>query len=683
MRISLQSKYSLALILLVGMIIVVLSITTLTIFKRSFNQLRVAVTEDLQVQLTAHVNSQSTTFITLLQEHLTNPLYEKDFNTIHKILHEIQSQPNVKEVVVFDTNCSIISSGKELLSRENTTSRYAAHCAGRPADSVVRTNLKSAVIVSQPIYKGKNRLGGVALTLSIDDIQSSFGATNQLFIQREQEGIQELQISLIVITIFVIIFALLSAVYIAGRLVKPIERLRVVARQIGRGNYDDMVKTDRNDELGDLTNSFDQMRIHLKHSTVSIERLEREIKDKNISERERGLIEEQLHKAQRLEAMGQLAAGVAHDLNNILSGIVTIPQLMLLDLEKNDPARISLLKIQEAGERAAGIVQDMLTLARSGMNLAEPLNLADVVRKYLDSSEHDELRKRHPDINFITSLDDQAGLIRGSTVQIFSILMNLINNSAEAIHGPGQIVIKLYSTYVDQTFNYYDTVIEGDYLCLCVKDNGEGMSEESLSHIFEPFYSNKQLGRSGTGLGMAIVWNAIKDHSGYVDITSQPGKGTSVYLYFPVATAQPVQESLPTAARKTDLTGNGRHILVVDDIQSQRDLACAILERLNYTTGAVESGQKVLPYLASHKTDMVLLDMVMDPGFDGLETCSRIFSKYPDMPVILVSGYAESEKVRASLKLGAKLYLKKPYTVESLGAAVKGVLSESEQVHTV
>jgi len=677
LRISLQSKYSLQLILLVGTIIVVLSVTALTIFKRSFNQLQVAVTNDLKTQLTTQADAQSATFITLLQKHLTHLLYQKNFTSMHEILFDVQSQPNVLEVAVFDTTCSIISSGKELPLPENIRHLDRTHCSKRPADTIARTTLDHSVVVSRPIYMGEEWLGGVALTLSTDHLQRTFALTNQLFIQREKKGIKELQTSLLIITIFVILLSLLSAVYIAGRLVKPIERLKNVAKQIGRGNYDDMVKTDRNDELGDLTNSFDQMRVHLKHSTVSIERLEKEIIDKNISERERGLIEEQLHKAQRLEAMGQLAAGVAHDLNNILSGVVAIPQLMLLDLDKTDPTRASLLKIQEAGERAAGIVQDMLTLARSGMNVSEPLKLSDVIRKYLASSEHDELRKRHPDINFITSLDEQTRLIKGSTVQLFSVLMNLVNNSAEAIQGPGRIELKLYSTYVDQTFGYYDTVIEGDYLCLSVKDDGEGMSDENLSHIFEPFYSNKKLGRSGTGLGMAIVWNAIKDHNGYINIKSQPGEGTTVYLYFPIADTQPEQDPLSATDKNADLSGCGQHVLVVDDIQNQRDLACSILERLNYTTGSVDSGQKVLPYLTSHKTDLILLDMVMEPGFDGLETCSRVFSKYPEMPVILTSGYVESEKVRASLRLGAKKYLKKPYSVKNLGEAVKQVLGNS------
>lgn len=677
MRISLQSKYSLQLILLVGTIIIALSVTTLSIFKHSFNQLRVAVTEDLKSQLTQQINTQSDTFITLLHEHITSAFHEEDYSSMHDILLDVQSQSKVMEVVVFDTNCEIISSGKQLLP-ENKRNLDSNHCSQKPIDTITRSTLDDCVIVSQPIYSGEKWLGGVALTLSTSDIQKHFNATNELFIQREQDGIKQLQYSLIIITVLVIIFSLLCAVYIAGRLVQPIDRLRTLAKQITKGNYDDMVKTDRNDELGDLTNSFDQMRLHLKHSTVSIERLQKEITEKNSSERERGLIEDQLHKAQRLEAMGQLAAGVAHDLNNILSGVVTIPQLMMLDLEQDHPARANLLKIQEAGERAAGIVQDMLTLARSGMNISEPLKLSEIVHKYLASSEHDELRNRHPEINFITSLDDHDQLIKGSTVQLFSVLMNLINNSAEAIHGGGRIVLKLYQTYVDQPFGYYDTVLEGDYLCLSVKDDGEGMSEDSLTHIFEPFYSNKKLGRSGTGLGMAIVWNAIKDHNGYVDITSQQGEGTTVYLYFPIAKTLSEPEPPTQHESTTDLGGSGQHILVVDDIQSQRDLASSILERLNYSCGAVESGQKVLSYLSKHKTDLILLDMVMEPGFDGLETCSRIFSKYPDMPVILISGYAESEKVRASLKLGAKKYLKKPYSIHSLGTVIKEVLTASE-----
>lgn len=676
MRVPLRSKYSLILICLISGVIILLSVTSLNTFKRSMGNMRVTITNDISDTLMEQVEFHTNSLVSLLQSQLKSPLYYYDLDRMNNVLNNVLNQKNIMSAVVFDTQCHIIHDGNEDLTNFKELYSLSDHCTNRPESVFFKSVEENSLTVSQPIYLGDKPLGGIAVTFSTEEIKKIFKETETLFKQRETEDVENLQLKLIFLTILIVLAALLFAVFISSRLVKPIEKLGLHARKIGRGHYKDPIQSDRNDELGDLMKSFEQMRINLKNTTVSVEQLQTEIEEKNETEKQRKLVEQQLHRAQRMEAMGQLASGVAHDLNNILSGIVTLPQLLLMDIPEDSPARKPLSQIQESGKRAAGIVQDMLTLARSGIQVGEPIDLKATIEQYLESQEHKELARLHPHITFTKDLTEEKMLVKGAQVQLFSVLMNLITNAAEAIKNKGEITILLTSVYVDKPFGTYDSVKEGDYLRLDIKDNGQGISREDMSHIFEPFYTRKEMGRSGTGLGMAIVWNAIQDHMGYIDLTSEVNKGTTVSLYFPI-TREFIDQELPESITSTqNLNGNGEHILIVDDIKSQRDIASSILNKLNYTTATLEAGEKVLDYLENNKADLIIMDMIMEPGIDGLETCNRVFSKYPEAIILITSGYSESEKVRTAIKLGAKQYIKKPYSIETIGMAMKSLLNE-------
>jgi CheY-like chemotaxis protein len=218
----------------------------------------------------------------------------------------------------------------------------------------------------------------------------------------------------------------------------------------------------------------------------------------------------------------------------------------------------------------------------------------------------------------------------------------------------------------------FETVREGEYAVLSVEDTGTGIDEEDLARIFEPFYTKKIMGRSGSGLGMAVVWGTVKDHGGHINVHSVPGVGTCFELYFP-ATRQTLPESAGTIPYEA-YQGQGELVLVVDDIQQQREIAKSILIRLGYHTETVASGEEAIAYLENNRPDLIVLDMIMDPGLDGFETYRRIVAGKPGQKAIIVSGYSESEQVRKTQELGAGQYLKKPYTLETLGLAVRNEL---------
>jgi len=193
-----------------------------------------------------------------------------------------------------------------------------------------------------------------------------------------------------------------------------------------------------------------------------------------------------------------------------------------------------------------------------------------------------------------------------------------------------------------------------------------------MERIFEPFYTKKTMGRSGTGLGMAVVWGTVKDHRGYIDLQSTEGVGTEITLYFPVTRKVFSREA--EMASIQDVMGKGESILVVDDIQEQRQIATEILEKLGYTVTTMPSGEEAIQYLHDHTTDLLVLDMIMEPGIDGLDTYKKILEIHPDQKSIIASGYSESTRVKEAQQLGAGTYVKKPYLLEKIGRAIRSEL---------
>jgi PAS domain S-box-containing protein len=401
----------------------------------------------------------------------------------------------------------------------------------------------------------------------------------------------------------------------------------------------------------------------------------RNISDRKRAEEERKRLVAQLHQAQKMEAIGTLAGGVAHDLNNVLSGLVSYPELILLDLPKDSRLRKPVLTIQKSGEKASAIVQDLLTLARRGVAISEVVNLNHIISDYLVSPEYQNMQASHPGVDIEVHLTPSLLNILGSPVHLSKTVMNIITNAAEAMPEGGTIQISTSNRYLDVPIRGYDDIEEGDYVTLMVSDDGIGISPEDIDRVFEPFYTKKVMGRSGTGLGMAVVWGTVKDHKGYIDIQSALGKGTSFTLYFPVT-----RKALDLETHQKTIQhvmGNGESVLVVDDVEEQREIASEMLSKLGYSVATVSSGEEALVYLKSKEADLLILDMIMDPGIDGLDTYKRVIQLHPDQKAIIASGYSETDRVKEAQRLGAGSYVKKPYTIEKIGIAVHAELHSS------
>ena len=400
-----------------------------------------------------------------------------------------------------------------------------------------------------------------------------------------------------------------------------------------------------------------------------------DITDQIFAKAEKEQMERLLTQAQKLETIGKMAGGVAHDLNNILSGIINYPELLLLQLPPDSPLRKPLEAIHDSGKRAANVVADLLTIARGAVAVKENTSLTALVDEYLHSPEHLKLIAATPGITYTLRLDPDLWTISCSPVHIKKCLMNLINNAAESFPAEtsGEIIISGKNRELQQILPGFPDIKTGRYVIVSIADNGPGILESGLDHIFEPFYTRKTMGRSGTGLGLTVVWNTMKDHGGAVTVHSTQKKGSVFSLYLPASKGDARPQTVP--ATLEDLQGDGQTVLVVDDELYQRDIALKILRLLRYSAEAVASGEEAIHYLNSHPVDLVILDMIMEPGLSGRETYEAIIAETPGQRAIIASGYAANEEVMKIQALGAGHYVKKPYTLEQLGIAVQQALS--------
>jgi len=529
-------------------------------------------------------------------------------------------------------------------------------------------------------YRNTNRFDdGINRSISIQHLGKPIGQVDfSLSLDAYRKNLVWFRNSIVLVLVTSLIAILFATGFLLRRLLRnPIVILQQGLEKVTKGDYAYEFKEVHHIELSGIAMRIKEMAGIIRSRELSLNQMNEELKQEIEIRRkevvEKLHLESKLQRANKMEALGTLAGGVAHDLNNILSGIVSYPDLLLLELSDDSPLKKPLMTIKKSGEKAANIVQDLLTLARRGVAVKEIVNLNGVISQYLTSPEFEALKYHHPGISIEKSLSAHLFNIKGSPVHLSKTIMNLVANAFEATPNGGKVSIHTSNRYIDLPVKGYDDIEEGDYVVFTISDEGIGISQKDQNRIFEPFYSKKQLGRSGTGLGMAVVWGTIKDHNGYIDIESAEGKGTAFRLFFPVTREHYISKEMPLST--DEMIGNGQSVLIVDDIEEQREIVQAMLSKLKYKTDTVASGEEALKYLKRRNVDLLILDMIMIPGIDGLDTYREILKFKPDQKAIIASGYSETDRVKEAIKLGAGPYIKKPYTLETIGIAVKEALN--------
>jgi PAS domain S-box-containing protein len=390
---------------------------------------------------------------------------------------------------------------------------------------------------------------------------------------------------------------------------------------------------------------------------------------RNWEEKERQL-HRRLARAEKLESLGKLAGGVAHDLNNILGPLVGYPELILKELPPNSPVTDCVQGIRSSAQRAATVIQDLLALARRGTFEVRPVDINEVVGSYLSSTSFRMLQEHHPDVDIVTELEDEEVIVvEGSASHLSRVVMNLVINGIEAMDAGGTLTISTAIEHVTKPVGLYHSAAAGRYAVIRVADTGCGMQQDDVERIFDPFFTKRKSGRSGTGLGLAVVYGVIRDHHGAIDVKTKVGAGSTFTVYLPATeTSAGVEREEPVP------TGGTESILIVDDREEQRRLTAEMLQSLGYTVRQAGSGREAVKKMRKNTYDLIMLDMIMEEDFDGLDTYRAIRSIRPRQKCIIISGYAQTERVEEALDMGAGAFLRKPYTLVQLDRAVRGIL---------
>jgi len=396
--------------------------------------------------------------------------------------------------------------------------------------------------------------------------------------------------------------------------------------------------------------------------------------DQEQAELEREELEQKLQLAKRMESLGVLAGGVAHDLNNLLAPIVGYTDLLLQDVGEQSDMREHLVMLRDVGERASAVVQDLLTLGRRGSYQMSTVDLNVAVADFLCSSAFAETRMRFPEVAVDHHSASRPLPVNGSRLHLFKAFLNLALNACEAMQNGGVLSVSTSQRRLDDHYIGYETIPAGSYAVVEVRDTGAGIAERDLEHIFEPFFSRKRMGRSGTGLGLAVVYGVMHDHHGWVDVRTQQGAGTTFELWLPLSTA-----SLSEEPREPLALGGTETVMLVEDQPEQRIITSRLLERAGYSVVAVENGRAAIVVLRQRPVDIIVLDMIMEDTFDGLDVYREAVAIKPGQKAIIVSGYAETSRVVEAQRLGAGRFIRKPFRVDTLLLAIREELEKADR----
>ncbi|MCP4604745.1 MAG: response regulator [Proteobacteria bacterium] len=394
-------------------------------------------------------------------------------------------------------------------------------------------------------------------------------------------------------------------------------------------------------------------------------------KDHKPADSEKKKFEEQLRRAQRMESIGRLAGGVAHNLNNILSPIIGYTDMALGTLDHGNPLYSHIEEIRTATERATDLIRQLLAFGRKQSFKLRVLNLSEVVTD-LESILRQSIRE---DIELKLALDQSLYSVKADRAQVQQIIVNLALNACEAMLDGGEITIKTANVVVDKEHSaIYQDVHPGPHVLLAVSDTGKGMDQDTLNFVFEPFFTTKEVGQ-GTGLGLATVYGIVKQHGGHIRVDSEPDQGATFNVYLPRYDEQSVPLATPTI-EPSPAFGN-ETILVVEDEESLLKFTSLVLKKMGYNVLEASNGKEAIE-IAMNQTDpidLLLTDVIM-PGMNGKEIYKKLSVTHPLMKILYMSGYPDNVIARHGIIDKNENLLQKPTTVDRLAEKVRQTLDE-------
>ena len=384
------------------------------------------------------------------------------------------------------------------------------------------------------------------------------------------------------------------------------------------------------------------------------------------------LLKQQLQQSQKMESIGTLAGGIAHDFNNILTSILGYAEIAKGRISTGRNAEKDIDKVIQGGLRAADLVKQILAFSRKGLQKLQPLNPYPVVEEALKM-----LRSTLPTtIAIETDIDPQCGNIVADPTQIHQVVMNLCTNAFHAMDDEkGTIKVTLQCTQITAAeLSGEPDVAAGPYIELAVRDNGGGMDQQTMAHIFEPYFTTKGMGK-GSGLGLAVIHGIVKKCHGFIRVVSEPGEGSSFQVYLPALQEESMAPEVP--AKKVLLPTGTEQILVIDDESMIAKMNEIILGEQGYNVTAMTDSQKALELIRMHpdRFDLIVTDQSM-PNLSGAELAQEVLKIKSTMPIILCTGYSSVVSEEQALAMGIKKYVIKPLDITTLAHVVRRVLDE-------
>ena len=490
---------------------------------------------------------------------------------------------------------------------------------------------------------------------------------------------------MLIVALIVVIAGAFGARLLSRHLIAPLDDLTHAAESMAHGDYSVRVALPRHDEVGRLGEAFNTMASSIETASMDLEnqQIELEAQQAELQESNEGLrraveeattarkaaqqLEAQLVQSQKMEAIGRLAGGVAHDFNNMLTVIISYTDLVLSENTLGDAIRTDLGQVRSAADRAAGLTRQLLAFSRKQVLRPVVLDVNEVVGSVITMLA----RVMPENIRLSSTLGSSLGTVFVDRGQLEQVLMNLAVNSRDAMADGGSLTIETANATLDETYAALHGGSTGPHVMLSMRDTGTGMDAATRERIFEPFFTTKPIGH-GTGLGLATVYGIVQQSGGSIYVYSEPGHGTIFKVYFPAhgsANEARVESAAPAPSSEPLM------ILLVEDDPAVRDATRAVLRSLGHTVTVAQDVTTALDRVhAGIPIDVVVTDAVM-PGRSGLEFAEILATERPDLPIVLMSGYAEETVKFDRLRLPGVVFIEKPFTGPAIARALASVKS--------
>ena len=592
-------------------------------------------------------------------------LDEGDIKAVQRLLESLGASPQLKDVRLYNPRGWVIAGnnpsevGKKITEKivDDVFSRQMLRAVSKSAHRLMMSEYSVAIPIRGKEYSS----------------QQASDISAVLFLRVNLDTVSRESLIFINTLVNLILVATLLMILIIGTftyywILRPLRMFSAATRKIRDGDYGSKVLIHQQDEFGSFAEAFNNMLEEIEKKSAALTQYSNHLEVKVLETNEK------LLQSQKMEAVGRLAGGVAHDFNNILTGILGYSDILLAEIPSDHSNSKFVNEIHKAAKRAAALTNQLLAFSRKQIMKPQVLHLNDLIRNLEKMLE----RLLGEDIELEAVLQEGLWHVKADPSKIDQVLMNLAVNARDAMPDGGKLVIETRNARLDTDYakRHPGIAKPGDFVMFSVSDTGTGMDKETLSHLFEPFFTTKELGK-GTGLGLSTVYGIVKQSGGYIWAYSEPDKGTCFKTYLP----RVQEEKSPSSEICMHSSGSSKRysetILVVEDDVTVRSLVPLMLRQEGYIVLVASDGEEALRMFQNHdgRIDLVITDVIM-PKMNGPELADSLTQLKPNLKVLFTSGYTSNIIVHHGVLNPGVAFLEKPLIMETLSRKIRQVLEQ-------